>query len=124
MKYKSIIATIFLIIVFFVTNSKGMAMAKRPYDCYREKLKEVNVSDGVGREEAIIIAQNYIVDKIEEGEDFYKKLGISKPKISEDNRFKEKWIISFPVRLGIFKTWGVLYVNKKTGEVIYGGEEK
>lgn len=128
MKYQRIAGMIFLITVFLVTNSKGMAMAENPYSYYRKKLKEVNVSDGVNKEEAIIIAQNYVVDKIQEGEDFYKKLGISKPEFSEDpkyvDRFPEEWVILFPMRFGLLKTWDVIYVNKLTGEVTAGGPIK
>jgi len=103
-------------------------MAGRPYDYYREKLKEVELSDGVNEEEAIVIAQNYVIDGIEKGETFLKKLGISKAKNSDDlwyiERFPEDWVILFPMRYGIFKTWSVYYVNKQTGEVRVGGPIK
>lgn len=103
-------------------------MAEKPYDYYREKLKEVDLSDGVSKEEAIIIAQNYVIDKIQGGEDFYKKLGISKPEFSEDPKYRnqliEKWVILFPMRYGLLKTWNVIYVNKHTGEVTEGGPIK
>jgi hypothetical protein len=124
MKYKWIILSILLTTTFSVTNNKGLAMAERPYDYYREKLKEVNISDGVSKEEAITLAQNYVIDMIEKGEDFFRKLGISKPRLSEDPDFKEDWIISFPMRYGFLKTWNVIYVNKKTGKVVDGGPEK
>lgn len=81
---KNATGTVFLILAFFITTNKGMAMAKNPYSYYREKLKEVNVSDGVNKEEAISIAQNYVIDAIERGEDFPKKLGLSRAQISED----------------------------------------
>jgi hypothetical protein len=119
---------LFLISIFFIIDNKGMAMTGRPYDYYREKLKEVNISDGVSKEEAIIIAQNYIIDKIKEGGDFYKKLGISKPEFSDDskykNQLKENWVILFPMRYGFLKTWNVIYVNKQTGKVVDGGPMK
>ena len=128
MKHKIIAAVLFLISIFFIIDNKGMAMAGKPYDYYREKLKEVSISDGVSKEEAIIIAQNYIIDKIEEGEDFYKKLGISKPEFSDDskykNQLKENWVILFPMRYGFLKTWNVVYVNKHSGEVTEGGPIK
>jgi len=123
-KHICIVVALFLITAFFMINNKGIALAGRPYDYYREKLKEVNISDGVSKEEAIIIAQNYVIDMIEKKEDFFKKLGISKPQLSEDPDFKEDWIILFPMRYGFLKTWGVVYVNKKTGKAVYGGEEK
>ncbi len=127
-KHMSIVVALFLITAFFMINNKGIAMAGRPYDYYREKLKEVNISDGVSKEEAIIIAQNYVIDMIEKNDDFFKKLGISKPQLSEDpwytDRFREEWIILFPMRYGFLKTWNVIYVNKKTGEVVDGGPKK
>ncbi len=130
MKYnnKIMIVVIFLITAFFITNSKGMTMTGRPYDHYQEKLKDIDTSDGVNKEEAIIIAQNYIIDKIKEGEDFYKKLGISKPEFSDDPKYKnqliENWVILFPMRYGLFKTWYVIYINKYTGKVRTGGPIK
>lgn len=128
MRHKCIFGVLLLTTAFFVTNSKGMAMAENQYSYYREKLKEVDVSDGVSKDEAIIIAQNYVIDKIQEGKDFYKKLGISKPEFSEDHkyvdRFPEDWVILFPMRYGLLKTWNVIYVNKHTGEVTGGGPIK
>lgn len=128
MKYQSIAGMIFSITVFLVTNSKGMAMAENPYSYYRERLKEVNVSDGVDKEEAIIIAQNYVIDAIERGEDFPKKLGLSKAQLSEDpydiKNFPDDWVVLFPMRYGLFKTWDVFYVNKTTGKVVGGGPKK
>jgi hypothetical protein len=128
MKYKRSLTALFLITAFFITNSKGMAMAGRPHDYYREKLKELNMSDGVSSEEAIIIAQNYVVDMIEKGEGFFKKLGIAKARLSEDStyikRFPQDWVILFPMSYGLMKTWNVMYVNKHTGEVADGGPIK
>lgn len=128
MKHKRSMETLFLITALSITNSKGLAMAGRPHDYYREKLKEVDISDGVSKEEAVIIAQNYIIDRIEEGEDFFRKLGISKAQLSEDpwytGRFKEDWIILFPMRYGFLKTWNVIYVNKHTGKIVDGGPNK
>lgn len=128
MRYKSIAGMIFLITAFFVINSKGMAMAENQYSYYREKLKEVNISDGVSKEEAIIIAQNYVVDMIEKGEVFLKKLGLSKVEISADpydiKNFPDDWVVLFPMRYGLFKTWDVFYVNKMTGKVVGGGPKK
>ena len=127
-KHICIVVALFLITAFFMINNKGMAMSKITYEYYREKLKEVNISDGVSKEEAIIIAQNYIIDMIEKGEEFFRKLVISKPQLSEDpwytDRFREEWIILFPMRYGFLKTWNVIYVNKKTGEVVDGGPKK
>lgn len=130
MKYnnKIMMVVIFLITTFFITDNKGIAMAERPYDYYREQLKKVDVSEGVSKEEAIIIAQNYVIDMIEKGEVFLKKLGLSKAQISEDlydnKNFPDDWVVLFPMRYGLFKTWDVFYVNKITGKVIGGGPIK
>ncbi len=128
MKYQKIVGTIFLITAFFVTNNKGLAMAENPYSYYRERLKGVNVSNGVSEEEAVIIAQNYVIDAIEKGEDFPKKLGLSKAEISTDpydiKNFQDDWVVLFPMRYGLFKTWDVFYVNKISGKVVGGGPKK
>jgi len=125
-----ILICIFSIMVLLI-NDRGLAMAGRSYDDYREKLKEVDLSDGVSKDEAIIIAQNDVIDSIEKGETFFKKLGISKAKIFEDpwyiKKFPEDWVVSFPIRRG-FSLMGsneyITFVNKKTGKVVHGGERK
>lgn len=127
MKYKCVAGTLFLIIVFFVSNNKGMAMAENPYNYYREKLKEVDVSDGVSKEEAIIIAQNYVIDKIQEGKSFYKKLVISKSSILKEWESEKDWAITVPISRGlalISPAEYILFVNKTTRQVTLGGERK
>jgi len=51
-------------LIVFVAK-KGEAMGNRPSfeSIIKEKMKVINISDGVSREEAIIIAQNYLIDK-------------------------------------------------------------
>lgn len=101
----------------------------------REKLKQVDISDGVSEEEAILLAQNYMINQ---KEDFSRNFVLSKPKVVEVNLndpmfrkldntiYKENWVISFPATLEFkLKTglkWCEMFVNKKTGQVRYSGE--
>lgn len=88
----------------------------------KEKLKQVDIADGVNKEEAIIIAQNYLIDN---GLD--NLLVISKPKIEEKHHYGDNyWCISFPTNSKVKWTqglkWGVALVDKKTGKGEYTGE--
>lgn len=112
-----------IVIVILINTNKGIAMAgKSDYDYYKEKLKGVSISDGVNKEEAIILAQNYIIDD--------RKLKImyivQKPKIYETRLSEGYWEVQFPLRwkygIGPLRRWGVLYVDIKTGEVEGGGQ--
>ena len=55
-----------LIMVCVLVTKEGAAMAgdnKLNPETVRERLKDVNYSNGVSKEDAVIIAQNYILDK-------------------------------------------------------------
>lgn len=117
---------IFTVAVILTLNSlQGVVMGERPdYKAeIREKFKNVRLSDGANKEEAIIIAQNYMIN---EENDFCKNFNILKPTVEEDPKFPEDWIVGFPTtaafRLKTGLEWNAMYVNKKTGEVIYSGE--
>ena len=116
-----------LLIALLITN-KGVAMGERlDYRTgIQEKYRQLNLSDGVSKEEAIIIAQNYMIQK---GLD--KNYIISKPTV-EDFEFSQwnEWRVIFKARygesikqanifglLGIFKWWISVNVHKKTGEI-------
>lgn len=124
MKKKAI--PLFLMLILII--NKGFAMEERSdYKAeIKEKYRQINLSDGVSKEEAIIIAQNYLID---EGLD--KNYIISKPTV-EDFEFSQwnEWRIIFKAKygesikqanifglLGIFKWWISVNVHKKTGEI-------
>lgn len=104
---------------------EGAAMSGRPdFDTQiKEKIKNIDFSDGVSKEEAIVIAQNYMID---EGDDFCKDYNLLKPTVEESSRFPENWLVGFPTtlkyRLKTGLQWNAMFVNKKTGLVKYSGE--
>lgn len=132
-------SSIFLVMILISSlfTSKGAAMGDMSN--YRaqikEKYKKVDLSDGVSKEEAIIIAQNYMV---EQKEAFWRVYKLSRPKVVDVDLndpifrkldsaiYKENWVISFPTTLKFrWKTglkWNTIYVNKTTGKVQYAGE--
>ena len=85
----------------------------------KEKFKNIDLSDGVDKEEAIIIAQNHI---IEENLDKVYDLR-SANIIAENDPYwpPGKWYVSFDVisrdwlKRGL--KWGTLNVDKKSGKV-------
>lgn len=123
---KKKIIPLFLTLLLIV--NKGIIMGQKPdYKTeIKEKYKQLNLSDGVSKEEAIVIAQNYMID---EGLD--KSYVILKPAV-EDFEFNQwnEWRIIFKATygesikqanvfglLGIFKWWISLNIHKKTGEI-------
>jgi len=128
---------IVMILSSSLLTSKGAAMGNMSdYKTQiKENYKKVDLSDGVNKEEAIIIAQNYMV---EQKEDFWKVFKLSKPQVIDvdlndpifrkldSTIYRENWIISFPTTLKFrWKTglkWNTIYVNKTTGKVLYSGE--
>ncbi|MDP3722678.1 MAG: hypothetical protein Q8R91_04175 [Candidatus Omnitrophota bacterium] len=95
---------------------------------YRSRLKAVDPSDGINKEEAIIIAQNHL---IEGGAD--KEVALSKPSV-EDSRFTVDgaghplppcWEVHFnatwKVRLESGLKWVRVLVDKKTGQIKVSG---
>ena len=95
-------------------------MVKSP-DYYRAKLQQVNFSDGISKEEAIIIAQNYLIEQgyFEKGSQ--KEIAIGKPKVSDSPLIKECWVVGFPTtwqaRLESGLTELVIHIDKKTGKI-------
>jgi len=101
----------------------GGTMAKS-HDDYRAKLHHIDRTDGISKEEAIIIAQNHL---IEGGTD--KEVALSKPSV-EDSRFTVDgaghplapcWEVRFnatwKVRLESGLKWVRVLVDKKTGQI-------
>jgi len=130
MRKKILAFLILLTVVFLNTGCARVPIKERPsdYNSYKEKLKEIDKSDGISREEAAIIAQNYA---IEQGLD--KNYIITKPAI-EDFEFSNKlyswneWRVIFKATFGesikqggifgfIARWWICVHVDKTTGEV-------
>ena len=94
-------------------------MAKSP-DYYRAQLQEVNFSDGVSKEEAIVIAQNYLIDEKAD-----KAFAITRPRVSESKLIDGCWAVSFPRTLRETlqhgPLWSVVDIDKKTGKIKSSG---
>ena len=130
MRKKILVFLVLLTVVFLNTSCARVPIKERPsdYNSYKEKLKEIDKSDGISREEAVIIAQNYA---IEQGLD--KNYLIAKPAI-EDFQFSNElyswneWRVIFKATFGesieqggifgfVSRWWIDLHVDKTTGEV-------
>jgi len=87
----------------------------------KAKMKNIDISDGVGKEEAVILAQNYLLDN---GLD--NLLVTSKPSVENSSIKEGYWLIIFPTIKSVRSTqgleWGSFRVDKKTGKVVYLGE--
>lgn len=98
----------------------GGTMKKTP-DFYKAQLQRIDLSDGVSEEEAVIIAQNYLVEQgyFEKGSQ--KEIAIEKPKVSDSPLVQECWVVSFPttwrVRLESGLTSLTIHIDKKTGKI-------
>ena len=105
----------------------GGTMAKSADD-YRAQLKHIDLSDGVSKEEAIIIAQNNLID---DGTD--KEVSLSRPSVKNSDftldgaghplppcwevRFNATW----KVRLESGLKWVRVLIDKKTGQIKSSG---
>ena len=120
---KTSIILIGIILWSLISSVWGGAMGEKlDYKAeIKSRLKTINISDWVNREEAKILAQNYLIDN-----NLDNLLIISKPSIEFDRRRKDSWLITFPttreVRLKQGLSWGSVLINKRTGEVKYLGE--
>ena len=117
--FQANILSLFLVVIIF----GGWVMAKSPKD-----INQIDYSDGISKEESLVIAKKYILSK---GMDF---LDANRMKFIEDSSgfvanpklYDENWVISVSTTIGTRLRsgleWGTVYVNKITGEVRYGGE--
>ena len=97
-------------------------------DYYRAQLRQIDFSDGVSKDEAIVIAQNHLIDG---GAD--EEVLLSKPSV-EDSRFTVDgagrplapcWMVRFDatlkVRLESGLKWYSVDIDKKTGQIKVSG---
>lgn len=114
---------IFLILYFI---QEGIAMGEKiDYNTQiKEKFRRIDFSDGISKEEAIIIAQNYLL-----GNEWGKNCNLRSAKIfAENDSFWDKasWHIGFDLiqetRLKTGLKWTIVNVEKKTGKATPGGE--
>lgn len=105
----------------------GGAMAKSP-DYYRAQLKLVNLADGVSEDEAIIIAQNNLID---DGTDKFCVLSRSSVRDTgftvdgAGHPLAPCWEVRFDatwkMRLRSGLKWFSVLVDKKTGQIKVSG---
>lgn len=117
---KYIILTLVLLFLITFIPSKGVAMGSAPNykEQIMEKYKKIDLSDGDSKEEATIIAQNYLFEK---GID--KDCIIAKTKVMD----KEWWIPDgcWEIRFGVVPIikqkqgleWFSVYIDKISGEI-------
>lgn len=93
----------------------------------KEKLKAVNFSDGIDKEEAITLAQNYLIEK-----GYDKDINVLRIHEVTDTHYiygNKFWFISFSAKLKVkikqFLLWNNLWeavlVDRQTGVVQYIG---
>ena len=111
--------TLILIFVSLVSSNVSFSMSdnKKKVDIIREKLKNIDFSDGINKEEAIIITQNYLIDKGFKLEN----IDVLKPTVDQSGLYDDCWVVifnaSFHVRHGQGLKWYSLDIDKKLGEV-------
>jgi hypothetical protein len=103
-----------------LTSIQGVAMGAKPN--YKEQIKQklvnINLSDGISEEEAIIIAQNYIIDK---GID--KDCLLDKPKVTDKGWSIPEgcWEISFEANANLRQKqdleWFYMFIEKDKGTI-------
>lgn len=126
MNKKTSILFFIVVLISSLLTSKGVAMGDMPdYKAQiKEKYKKIDLADGVSKEEAIIIAQNYLLET-----EWGKSCNLKSAEVFGENDpywDKNSWHISFKLtfkeRLKSGLKWTVLNVDKRTGKVTAGGE--
>ena len=121
---KAKIAVVLVIMFMFSTEGRAMDLNSNEENNYNSQ-----ENNFVSEEQALVIAKRYIVDK---GIDLYN---ISKLRLIDEKDyhydaipkelFETDWIIIIPTKLKVQLSqglkWGIVYVNKRTGEVTPGG---
>lgn len=94
------------------------------------KFKQLDLSDGVSKEEAGIIAQNYLIEQ-----ELDKKYSLTKPNIEDESEVDlNDWRVIFNATygesikqanifglFGIMRWWISVRIDKKTGKIISVG---
>ncbi len=115
-----------VLVIMFMFSAEGCAM---DLNLNKENNYNSEENDFISEEKALLIARRYIVD---EGIDLYD---INKLRLIDEKDyhydaipkelFETDWIIIIPTKLKVQISqglkWGIVYVNKKTGEVTSGG---
>lgn len=105
----------FVVLVIVLLPCEGRAMAAKPNE---ESLRmDIDLSDGVNKEEAIYLAKGYLIKKGLE-----QNVVISRPKVKESRLIENCWVVYFPpsVKIGGLFSF-VIEVDKTTGEIKLAG---
>lgn len=96
----------------------------RSVNDYRAKLNQVDISDGVSKEEAIILAQNYAIEDGWEESSVLSKPSVRDSSFTMDGEGRPLapcWEVTFPTKWGVRLrqglVWGIVLIDKKTGQV-------
>ena len=102
---------LFLLIVIIMVNGCSTLDSKK----IGEEMGNISFSDGITKEEAIIIAKQHCLNNSA----CHKNCNINSPIVSEDEKwFPGQWIVSFRTkRLAILDHTYLVFIDKKTGEV-------
>src|SRR3989338_6093215 len=108
---------IFIFIIITLLPFKGVAMGKiTDYESMiRNKVKNINLKDGVNKQEAILLAQKELLDST-----YKDKYDIMKSIVNYD-KGANTWGIEFKLKKGCTDEdyWGVL-IKRGTGEIYSG----
>ncbi len=105
----------------------GGTMAKSPDD-YRAKLQQVNFADGISKEEAVIIAQNNLIDDGTDKSCVLSRFSVKDTGFTVDGAGRPLapcWEVRFnatlktQLRSGL--KWFSVLVDKKTGQIKVSG---
>ncbi len=111
----------FLVLAMFLYPMRGVPMAINP-DKSNEIIKKynrINFSDGINKDEAIIIAQHSIVT--DEENNWKDNLKVASAEVDNSGLDEGWWAVGFDATLS-FKSrtglrWFTIHIDKKTGEI-------
>lgn len=116
-----VILIVILILFAFLSYSNGDAMAERPKK--ENSQEKIDLSDGVDKKEAIILARNYLIQKGLE-----KNVIILRPKVKVRSPWNDCWSVYFPqgpnIKGATLSGLFVVRIDKNTGEIKSAGWPK
>lgn len=116
--------TLFMVATWFLLQAnQGEAMGWKQNEGNR--VEKINSSDGITRQEAVMIAKRYIKEKNLTA--VQRDCSTANPKAEESTLFNRCWSVSFPPKLSAVLRAPFdfrVYIDRETGEVKSAGWNK
>lgn len=119
---KRVLLNIFFVacaIIFYPLKGTAMAIKSSTIEKIKDDYKEINFSDGITKEEAVIIAKYYVITN--EDDDLASNVKINSVQVDKSGFDNGWWAVSFDANLKFKRKtglkWYTIHIDKTTGEL-------